>query len=641
MAEAYFPTLFRQMREAFVRFPLPLLLASITALAAATIPWLSESEAALYPVANIVLVSAPLFLLLLSRAAAGEYRASNAVQGRIVDLLLIAGGVGVYWLLPPWLPDIIGIEAAVLFICMHGLVAVSPTLGGLTADDAWLFNWKMLTRLLTAALFSHILFGGIVLLTWTVSEIFKLDWPMSDLASTQYALVLGLFNSWFVCGGVPKRDELTNADTSGKRAVRIFTYYILLPLTLLSTVVSLLFFLRAAGDIRFDFVEGLLPNDMHGSMVVVSGLFSAFLALLCVLLAYPAERDGDFGWSKMLTRIILLLLVPAALIGGIHNVILVYAAGSQPGYYFLALVLLFACAALVLSAVPALHARKVVIIPAGLVLAGLVAVYGPLSLESVVGGVAKDELRKEFDKYRMLTDEGRLQFGDASVDQDFVYRLNRSEKMYGYGWFQEFVDVDLDEAVGRLTDYRDPGAENDMLTRRDSLLVLLFVPRSSIGPYRPPAREKTARQRIALRPAGGELEEFNYVNTSEFRYALPLALGRFSSERRDTLNSASGSDTIEVLYKPDLARIEVSRNRGGHIVLDFSTPDMRAAIRDSVDFEPEQPGDIVIADSSDNLRAELRLYSFTGSGEIETDDNTADQFLYRVENMRGLLLLHW
>ncbi len=640
MAEAYFPTLFRQMREAFVRFPLPLLMASITALAAAVIPWVVDSEPQLYPVANIVLVAGPLFLLLLSRAVAGEYRGSNAVQGRIVDLLFIAGGVGVYWLLPPWLPDISVIEAAVLFITMHGLVAVSPMLGGLTADDAWLFNWKMLIRLLTAALFSHILFGGIVLLTWTVSEIFKLDWPMSDLASTQYALVLGLFNSWFVCGGVPKRDELTNADSSGKRAVRIFTYYILLPLTLLSTVVSLLFFLRAVSDISFDLVEGLLPNDMHGSMVVVSSLFSAFLALLCVLLAYPAERDGDFGWSKMLTRIVLLLLVPAALIGGIHNVILVNAVGSQPGYYFLALVLLFACAGLLVSAVPALHARKVVIIPAGLVLAGLVAVYGPLSLESVVGGETKAELRAEFDKYRMLTEDGRLQFGDASVDREFVYKLTRSEKMYGYRWFQEFVDVDLDEAVGRLSQYGDPEAE-ERLTRRDSLLVLLHIPRSSISPYRPPAREKTARQRITLHPAESELEEFNYLNTSDFRYTLPLALGRKNSDRRDVLTGSSGSDTIEVLYKADLARIEVSRNNGKHIVLDFSTPDIRAAIRDSVDYNNSQPGDFVVTGSSDNLRAELHMYSFLGYGEIETDDNSVDQFLYRVDNMRGVLLLHW
>ena len=639
MAEAYFPTLFRQMREAFVRFPLPLLLATVTALAAAAIPWLTDAEAALYPVANIVLVAAPLFLLLLSRAVAGEYRGAHAVQGRIIDLLFLAGGVGVYWLLPPWLPDLTIIEAAVLFIALHGLVAVSPALGGLTADKAWLFNWKMLTRLLTAALFSHILFGGIVLLSWTVSEIFQLGWPMGEVSSTQYALVMGVFNSWFVCGGVPKRGELTDADETGKRAVKIFTYYILLPLALLSTVVSLLFFLRSVSDIRFDLIEGLLPNDMDGSMVVVSSLFSAFLALLCVLLAYPAERDGDFGWSRMLTRIVLLLLVPAALIGGIHNVILVNAAGSQPGFYFLALVLLFATAALLLSALPALHARKVVIIPAGLVLAGLVTVYGPLSLESVVGGEQMYELRSDFRGHGMLTDNGRLQPPGDGVNYELVNDIRAREKMYGYAWFQEFVDVDLDEAVGRLTQRRSMTSEEEGLTRRDSLLVLLHIPRGQITSSSPYKLAERGRGRFNLRSAAADINTFNFNNAVDCDYALPLALENVPDSRRDIITNASGADTIVVLYEPEDARIEVRRNSNVFITLDLTTSALRESIGRGEDFTLNQPGGIIIADSSDNLRAELHLYTFAGFAH--TGAGADRDLVYQVDNLRAMLYLRW
>ncbi|TGE15440.1 DUF817 family protein [Hymenobacter elongatus] len=94
----------------------------------------------------------------------------------------------------------------VLLVVLHLLVAVVPYLGELrrTADTPgfWRYNETLFLRILTAGLYSGVLFAGCGLALLTIGNLFDIKF-----ASYVYAhlfLVLGtVFNTWFFLASVP------------------------------------------------------------------------------------------------------------------------------------------------------------------------------------------------------------------------------------------------------------------------------------------------------------------------------------------------------------------------------------------------------------------------------------------------------
>ncbi|QNP52130.1 DUF4153 domain-containing protein [Hymenobacter qilianensis] len=292
------PSLQRLVREAarvVRRFPLTLLCALILCAAGIYAQRLDDFEKNL-PEWLFPLISASVLglTLTLSVSLAGE----RYHWPRWLKLLTQAGAIlllAVWYTLCPPEPDLVwGLRLLLMLIGMHLLVAVSPYLLELRrqADTPgfWRYNETLFIRILTAGVYSGVLFVGCSLALVAVDNLFDVD--IDNKVYPHLFTVLGtIFNTWFFLAGVPEDFEALEQEATYPKELKLFTQFVLLPLVVLYLVILYAYMARILGLWE-------LPKGWVSTLILalaVAGIFA-------LLLIHPIRDNAENTWIRTFAR---------------------------------------------------------------------------------------------------------------------------------------------------------------------------------------------------------------------------------------------------------------------------------------------------------------------------------------------------
>ena len=288
-------------KDAFIRFPLVILSALIGSLAGMYWVQVSEVSQHVLPMVNLMLTAAlgiPLFFSIrMLLEGEGRFKPWTAAFYIAAVLLLI----GIYFSLPdqdatqntfqPY------IRYSIYNVCLHLFVSFSPFLLTRREEHFWSYNITLLIRVLTALLYSLVLFLGIVLALLALHLLFDLDID-SKIYPQLFILIMGLFNTWIFLAGIPFEGTTVEEEAPPKE-LKVFAQYVLLPL--LAVYLLILYGYGTKIVLNWDWPRGVVSYLII--CVAVLGI-SAFLFL------YPYGHLKGGHWIRRSSRLFYLLLIP-------------------------------------------------------------------------------------------------------------------------------------------------------------------------------------------------------------------------------------------------------------------------------------------------------------------------------------------
>src|SRR4051812_7893167 len=218
-------TLSQRAEEVLRRFPWTLALGGFTAAAtiAATTHHANEQWGRLAMVAALGLpLSVALTLFAEERGWSGSRTA-----------LLNAAGVallGLFYLVWPG-PERKheAIRYFQLNAGLHLLVAVLPFFGQRETAAFWQYNRRLFLGFLRAAVFSAVLYLGLIIALVALDKLFGAHVP-GELYGRLYLVIAFVINTWIFLAEVPRDLRGLVDDTSYPRVLKVFAQYILTPL---------------------------------------------------------------------------------------------------------------------------------------------------------------------------------------------------------------------------------------------------------------------------------------------------------------------------------------------------------------------------------------------------------------------------
>jgi len=293
------------------------------------------------------------------------------------------------------------LQLAVVLAAVHLLVALSA-MWNRDRMEFWDANKVLLLRTLMAGLFTLVLGGGLNLALFALNELFGLNVD-SKWYGSLWALLLGLFNTWFVLGGIPntpvQQDERFVPPFPS--ALRIFVQYVLMPLVLIFLCI-----LYAYG------VKVLFFTQLNGSVAAFIDAL-AVVGTLSFLLLYPLRNDTEHAWIRFFASWFGRLMIPLCVLLWIALVIRVQAYGiTEARYIGLAVASVLTVLSLYLAIARNPDLR---IIPATLLLACIVCLSGPIGMLDVA--------------YRNQTQRAERVLLAGGVLHDGIYDIAKAQKL--------------------------------------------------------------------------------------------------------------------------------------------------------------------------------------------------------------------
>ena len=254
-------------------------------------------------------------------------------------------------------------------LAFHLLVAFAAFTGRGQIQGFWQFNKTLFLRILTSVLYGAVLFLGLAAAIGATNFLFnfKFEW---DTYAILWVWITGMFVTIFFLAGVPADTALLDEDTSYPKGLKIFTQYVLIPLSTVYVVILLAY--EAKILIEWNLPKGLVSNIILGYAV---------FGILSLLLVYPIREHDENKWLKTYTRSFYFLLLP--LLGLLFVAVgaRVFKYGITEFRYFL---ILLACWLLFISVYFLLFKKQnIKLIPVSLCILTLLAIYGPQSAFSV------------------------------------------------------------------------------------------------------------------------------------------------------------------------------------------------------------------------------------------------------------------
>ncbi|WP_133273279.1 DUF4153 domain-containing protein [Hymenobacter radiodurans] len=361
----------REAARVVRRFPLTLLCALMLCASIIYAIRFSDTDTRwhewLFPLASAAVLG--LTLTLSASLAAERYRWPMWLR-----LLTQAGTVALlalwYVSCPPEPTLRWGMRLFLLLVGQHLLVAAVPYLLELRrrADTPgfWRYNETLFLRILTAGLYSGVLFVGCSLALLAIDNLFdvKLD---DKLYAYLFVVLATVFNTWFFLAGVPRDFAALELETGYPKGLKLFTQFVLLPLVVLYLAILYAYLARILGLWE-------LPKGWVSTLVLalaVAGIFA-------LLLIHPIRDAAENTWIRTFARWFYWSLFP--LLG-----LLAVAIGTRIRAYGITeeryLVLVLAAWLMLITIYFLLRqGRGIIWIPASLAVAAFLASGGPWGL---------------------------------------------------------------------------------------------------------------------------------------------------------------------------------------------------------------------------------------------------------------------
>jgi hypothetical protein len=185
---------------------------------------------------------------------------------------------------------------------LHFLVAVLPFVGQRETSAFWQYNRRLFLGFLRAAVFSAVLYLGLVVALVALDKLFGVNVP-GELYARLYLVIAFVINTWIFLAEVPRGLQELVEDTSYPRVLKVFAQYILTPLVFIYLLLLLAYLVKIVAG-------GEWPSGWIGWLVTSV----AVAGLLGFLLVHPLRDDPGESWIRTYTRWLFIGLIPAAIV---------------------------------------------------------------------------------------------------------------------------------------------------------------------------------------------------------------------------------------------------------------------------------------------------------------------------------------
>ena len=277
------------LREVFFRFPWAVFMALAgTGGAIALIELGHGADETQWWAARLVLAA----LLGLPLAIATEFLAAarKFSPGRRLGAGLLApAGAALYFLGLPgaWdnVSEAVFIRTGVLALGLHLVVAYAPFAGRPHEAEFWTYNWRLFLRFWLGALYSAVLYLGLVAAVASASQLFDLKIKGERYAEL-WIIVVGLFNTCFFLHGTPREFGGEPKATAYPRGLRMFAQFALAPLVLVYLA------------ILYPYAAKILwLHQWPNGWVALPVLCLATAGILAALFLHPVQEEAGERWA--------------------------------------------------------------------------------------------------------------------------------------------------------------------------------------------------------------------------------------------------------------------------------------------------------------------------------------------------------
>lgn len=548
----------RESLRTLQRFPLVLLSAALGTIAAILL--IKSGKIANEGILHNLLVTAALGLpLFTALTVAGE----KQKRGLLARILMQGAGVLLlvlyHFSLPEDVfsrPDKHAIRFVLLNIGLHAFVAFAPFLGKNELNGFWQFNKTLFLRILTAALYSGVLYLGLALALLAIENLFEVN-IKGERYGQLWALIAGLFNTWFFLAGVPENLDALEHETQYPKGLKIFTQYILLPLVVVYLVI--LYAYEAKIILAWNWPKGWVANLVLGFAVA---------GILSLLLVYPIQNREENRWIKIFSQWYYIALIPlvAMLLLAIGRRISDYGI-TENRYFVLAMGIALAWIVLyfVLS-----RTKNIKVIPLTLCALAFFSSCGPWGAFQVSQKNQTERLAELLVANNILVD-GKARKAQAEVSfqdrQEISSIVSYLERVHGYESIQPWFEQDLYQLKAQQQDSLRLKYLPDSPARVLDLMGLAFV-----QPWEKDSSGVSQFNFAALHQSSVDIAGYDCLfsnhDLSPHNAQQEAACGRSNYTLRfeeSSLLLFSASDSIMVPLAPLMEKIERmhgSRNSG-------------------------------------------------------------------------------
>jgi hypothetical protein len=435
-------------RSTFVRFPLVVLDAIIgTTCALILIDYDGPpGPTFLFQVIFAAVLGFPLLTGLVITAEKWKWSKSISLGVQVAGVVLVA----LYSLSVP--RDLTGapnIHLFRLFMLTTGLVLFAFTVPYLKHESElgyWNYCRTLVLRILTAYLYTCVLWAGLAIALAALNNLFAVDIPAKRYGEL-WVFINGVFTTWFFLAGVPDDLESLDSVTDYPKGLKIFSQYILFPLVVVYLVILYAYLGKIL--ITWDWPQGW-----------VSKLILGFIAtgISCLLLLHPIRERTENIWIRTVSRWFSVIVIPLVVMLFLAVWRRVSEYGITEGRYLAIATGMWLC--IVVPYFIMSGKKKILFVPASLCVAAFVVSFGPWGMFAVSENSQVSRLKELLTKNNILV-EGRVQSKHDSLQFEATKQISSIisylADIHGFEaiqpWFGESLKSD---SVGNKAAYKDP-----------------------------------------------------------------------------------------------------------------------------------------------------------------------------------------
>src|SRR5258706_4786400 len=535
-------SLSRKAGETFLRFPLSVIAAFAGTVVMVMVSHHGYPEPEPHLLYKIVMSCYQVMLIAVSDQLYAERFTFSALKKNISFVAVIVLGVLYFYSLPEKVDVITRMRFALFVTGLHFLVAFIPYLVRGEMNGLWQFNKYVFIRILTAVLYSGVLFVGLALALLAIQKLFDVnikDRYYFDL----WIVIAGIFNTWFFLAGIPENLPSLEDETSYPKGLKIFTMYVLLPLVCIYLAILYVY----GGKI---IVTAQWPVGWVAYLVIAFSIFG----ILSFLLIYPLRNDESQRWVRSYSRLFYFLLAPLIVLLFVAIFKRVNMYGITEERYF---VILLACWLAFISVyLIVTGGNNIRTIPVSLCIIAFLSSFGPWGAFNVSRNSQVKELTAILDSNHVIkngmvdtTITHNIQSKDYERIEDIVRYIDR---VHGYKILQPFFAFKLDSVIPPEDEKRVP----EWSSNSDIIISLMKL-------------NKIYSEEDSTRESSHYFKNAANEMASSIGYDFVSDFVLNSYYHSDSTKFILKKDTLYLWYSDNTRRIKISYNNIEPLVLEI------------------------------------------------------------------------
>lgn len=424
------------------RYPLETLFA-LTGTIAATVK--IELDRLNMPAENwcmrIIMIANLGFLLCLSATLYAQSKNWSGSKKTGVKIIAAIIAASLIFILDPPTREADYVRFFLLSLAFHLLVSFAAFTAKGNIQGFWQFNKTLFLRILASLLYGVVLFAGLAAAIGATNFLFnfKFEW---DTYFILWVWITGMFTTIFFLAGVPTDIQVLNEDESYPKGLKIFTQYVLIPLSTVYVIILLAYEVKIL-------VEWKLPKGLVSNLILGYAVFG----ILSLLLVYPIREQTENKWLKTYARSFYFLLIPLQCLLFVAVGTRVFSYGVTEFRYFL---IVLAVWLLGISLYFLLFKKQnIKLIPMSLAVLTLLSIYGPQSAFTVSMYSQRRIVVSFFKKHNAFKDGKLLPVDSTKISKrqggEAVEQLSYFVHKYDLIALQPYFKKDLQPVSDSLT----------------------------------------------------------------------------------------------------------------------------------------------------------------------------------------------